>query len=79
MKSGSRSKMQKTISSLGGIPVNTISRNTDYLIVGDHGNQAWAFSCYGRKVEKAIELRKGGHTIILIHEFDFNDILEDSI
>lgn len=78
LKSGSRSAMQKTISSLGGIPVNTISRNTDYLIVGDNGNQAWAFSCYGRKVEKAIELRKEGHTITLIHEFDFNDILEDN-
>lgn len=78
LKSGSRSAMQKTISSLGGIPINTISRNTDYLIVGDNGNQAWAFSCYGRKVERAIELRKEGHTITLIHEFDFNDILEDN-
>lgn len=78
LKSGSRSAIQKTISSLGGIPVNTISRKTDYLIVGDNGNQAWAFSCYGRKVEKAIELRKEGHIIIIIHEFDFNDILEEN-
>lgn len=78
LKSGSRSSMQKAISELGGIPVSSISKNTDYLIVGDNGNPAWAFSCYGRKVEKAVELRKEGHTITLIHEFDFNDILEDN-
>lgn len=77
LRSGSRSSLQKSIQSLGGIPTNSISRNTDYLIVGDNGNPAWAFSCYGRKVEKAIELRKAGHTITLIHEFDFTDILED--
>lgn len=73
----SRKELLNRIASLGGIPTNSITKKTDYLIVGDNGNQAWAFACYGRKVEKAMNLRKDGHTITLIHEFDFNDLLED--
>ncbi|WP_340155510.1 BRCT domain-containing protein [uncultured Winogradskyella sp.] len=77
LKSGNRASLEKQISDLGGIPTKTLTKKTDYLIVGDNGNSAWAFACYGRKVEKALEMRKGGHTILLIHEFDFIDVIED--
>ncbi|WP_430412153.1 BRCT domain-containing protein [Kordia sp.] len=77
LKSGSRSTLENEISDLGGIPTKTLTKKTDYLIVGDNGNSAWAFACYGRKVEKALDLRKSGHTISLIHEFDFIDVLEE--
>jgi NAD-dependent DNA ligase len=77
LKRGNREDLQKEIIRLGGIPTNNVTRNTDYLIVGDNGNPAWAFSCYGRKVEKALSMRKEGHTIMLIHEFDFADIVDD--
>lgn len=77
LKRSSREMLQMDIQKLGGITTQNISRKTDYLIVGDNGNPAWAFSCYGRKVEKAISLRKEGHTIMLIHEFDFADIIDD--
>ena len=77
LKSGSRSTLEKEIRDLGGIPTKTLTKKTDYLIVGDNGNKAWAFACYGRKVEKALDMRKRGHTISLIHEFDFIDVIED--
>lgn len=77
LKRGSRESLQENIIKLGGIPVDSVTRKTDYLIVGDNGNQAWTFACYGRKVEKAVNLRKEGHTIMLIHEFDFGDIIDD--
>ncbi|PKQ43683.1 BRCT domain-containing protein [Confluentibacter flavum] len=77
LKSGNRTELENLISDLGGIPTKSITKKTDYLIVGDNGNPAWAFACYGRKVEKALELRKGGHQICLIHEFDFMDAIED--
>lgn len=32
---------------------------------------SWAFSCYGRKVEKAVQLRKDGSQVIIVHENDF--------
>lgn len=48
-----------------------VIKTTNYLIIGDEGNPCWAYSCYGRKVEKAIELRKAGNKIMIVHEKDF--------
>lgn len=79
LKRGNRENLQNDIIKLGGIPTESVNKKTDYLIIGDNGNPAWAFSCYGRKVEKALTLRKEGHTIMLIHEFDFADIVDDLI
>lgn len=79
LKRGNREKLQEDIKILGGIPTESVNKKTDYLIIGDSGNPAWAFSCYGRKVEKALSMRKEGHTIMLIHEFDFADIVDDLI
>lgn len=73
----SRSDMERKIKDLGGHYSNTISTKTDYLIVGVNGSAAWAYSCYGRKVENALSLRKSGHTIQIIHEYDFCDVLDD--
>jgi len=77
LKSGNRSLLEQRISDLGGIPTKAITTKTNYLIIGDNGNTSWAFACYGRKVEKALGMRKTGHTICLIHEFDFMDAIED--
>ncbi len=77
LQRGTRQDVESEIIRHGGIPVNNISKKTDYLIIGDNGNPAWAFACYGRKVEKALGLRKEGHTIVLIHEYDFSDIIDD--
>lgn len=77
LQRGNRDVLKNRITQLGGIPTDVVSKKTDYLIVGDNGNPAWAFSCYGRKVEKALQMRKKGHTIVMIHEFDFFDIVDD--
>lgn len=79
LKRGNRENLHDDIIKLGGTPIENVTKKTDYLIIGDNGNPAWAFSCYGRKVEKALTMRKEGHTIMLIHEFDFADIVDDLI
>jgi len=76
-KKAPRKELIRIIQDLGGIYIDNISNKTDYLIVGDNGNPCWAFACYGRKVEKAIELRKNGYKISIVHEFDFWDFVED--
>ncbi|ASA96857.1 NAD-dependent DNA ligase [Anoxybacillus flavithermus] len=68
-----RNEIAKIIQNLGGIFNNNVTKDTNYLIVGGDGNPCWAFACYGRKVEKAIELRKKGTPIIIVHENDFWD------
>lgn len=68
-----RNEIAKTISDKGGLFNNNVTKKTNYLIVGGDGNPCWAFSCYGRKVEKAVTLRKSGSQIIIVHENDFWD------
>jgi hypothetical protein len=77
LQRGNRDVLKDKIIELGGTPTDSVTKKTDYLIVGDNGNPAWAFSCYGRKVEKALQMRKEGHTVVMIHEFDFFDIIDD--
>lgn len=68
-----RSDIAELIKVHGGIFKNTVVKDTDYLIVGNEGSPCWAFSCYGRKVEKAIKMRKAGSSILIVHENDFWD------
>lgn len=49
----------------------------NYLVIGAEGNPCWAFACYGRKVEKAVELRKKGVRVVIVHENDFHDAVLD--
>lgn len=72
---GTRSELQEAIERKGGVAVNSISKKTDYLIIGDTNNACWSYACYGRKVEKALGLRRSGHTIVLVHEFDVFDAI----
>lgn len=74
-----REGFSKVIKALGGIYNDRITQKTDYLIVGNEGNPCWAFSCYGRKVEAALNLRKKGHKIIIAHENDFWDTIKDIV
>jgi NAD-dependent DNA ligase len=70
-----RSDIQRIIIENGGRFTNNVTADTDYLVIGDQGNPCWAFSCYGRKVEKAVKLRKQGKKILIVHEVDFWDAL----
>lgn len=70
-----RTEIEEVIVSRGGSFNNGVKKNTDYLIVGSEGNPCWAFSCYGRKIEQAIGLRKQGKNIIIAHEVDFWDAI----
>ena len=71
----SRSELAEIIIEHGGKFNDSVTAKTDYLIIGNAGNQCWAFSCYGRKVEKAIDLRKKGNHILIVNELDFWDSL----
>lgn len=70
-----RADIVAVIESFGGEYRDTISQKTDYLIVGAKGNDCWAFTGYGRKIEKALELRKQGQLLKIIHENDFWDAI----
>lgn len=73
---GTRADFCSLVEERGGVFKKDIVKHTDYLIIGAEGNVCWAFNCYGRKIEKAIQMRKDGSNIILINEHDFWDTLE---
>lgn len=72
-----RDEIIKTIKSLDGIYINSVSSKTNYLVYGDGGSPCWAYSCYGRKVEQAVNLRKKNNAIQIVYETDFWDAVED--
>ena len=76
-KKASRNDIINDIRDIGGTVIGNIRQNLDYLIVCAEGNSCWAFSCYGRKIEKALDLRKKGFRISLVHENDLWDAFED--
>jgi NAD-dependent DNA ligase len=73
-----RSQFTELVLSLGGEVLNSVSPKLNYLVIGANGNPAWSYACYGRKVEKAVELRKKGVQLQLVHENDFHDAVADS-
>lgn len=75
---GRREDLVGEITRRGGTFSPNVTMQTQYLVIGAAGNPCWAFSCYGRKVEKAVEYRKEGTPIIIVHETDFWDAVNDS-
>ncbi len=74
-----RKEIKQKIESIGGAFHSSLRKDTDYLIICSEGSDCWTFACYGRKVEKAVNWRKEGSKIQIIHEFDFWDAYEDSL
>lgn len=70
---GTRADLASVVVNLGGQFHKSIKLDTDYLIVGADGNPCWAYACYGRKVEDAVERRRNGQNILIAHENDFWD------
>lgn len=73
-----RAEIRAEVERLGGVFRPSVSRKTDFLVVGNAGNPCWAYSCYGRKIEEAMNLRKEGAKVQIINETDFWDAIWDS-
>ena len=73
-----RSAMAEAVQKLGGIARSGVNGKTNYLIVGTAGNPCWAYACYGRKIEEAMQLRKEGAGIVIVNETDFWDAVDDA-
>lgn len=73
-----RKRIVDQITELGAAFSPNVTSQTHYLVVGAGADPCWAFSCYGRKVEKAVEVRKSGGSILIVHESDFWDAVADS-
>ncbi len=71
-------ELEMVVHSLGGETCGNVRDDVDYLVACDGGSPHWAFSCYGRKVEKAYNMRRNGHRILIVGERDFWDAALDA-
>lgn len=51
-----------------GATIKSVTKSTDYLIVGDKGSDKWSQGTYGGKIKKAMELKEKGSNIEIISE-----------
>jgi hypothetical protein len=65
-----RADAEALVCRLGG-RIGAVDRDLDWLVLGGRGNPAWAYAAYGRKVEKAMELKKAGRPLSIVREADF--------
>lgn len=65
---GSREECTNLTLALGGAVKTSVSRAVDYLVVGGLGSEAWITASYGRKIERAAELRAAGQPIAIVEE-----------
>lgn len=63
-----KSKLHQVIIKLGGKVNENVGYSCDYLIVAEKGSDQWAHGSYGRKIDKAIEIRKKGYQLSIISE-----------
>lgn len=71
-----RKEMEALAQARAATTTSNPTKKTHYLIVCDCGSPHWAFSCFGRKIERAYELRREGHPIIIVHEHDFWSVID---
>lgn len=73
---GSRAEVEAVIEALGCACAKGPSRKVHYLVVGSVGSGDWAHSSFGRKIQRALELRAEGHSIAIISEEHWIDSVE---
>ncbi len=71
MRSLKRIEAKNLVINKGGIYHDNVIQNTNYLIIGALSNPAWAYSTYGRKIEKVMNNRQKGIFTYIIGEDKF--------
>ncbi|HJV83885.1 MAG TPA: BRCT domain-containing protein [Noviherbaspirillum sp.] len=62
-----REKCAEVIESRGGI-VGGVTKKLSYLVVGGLGSPEWKHGSFGRKIEKAMQYKREGLPILIVHE-----------
>lgn len=64
---GTRKDCETAAAAFGAVPGN-LTAATRYLIIGVYATESWSQSAFGRKIEKAVELRAKGRPINIVGE-----------
>ncbi|MCQ2106749.1 MAG: BRCT domain-containing protein [Fibrobacter sp.] len=75
--SGSRKQIESKAASLGAIPQGSVTNSTDYVVIGTMVSRDWIHESSGRKIEKAMGLKKKGAPIIITNEQTWNEFISE--
>ncbi|MEN6586595.1 MAG: BRCT domain-containing protein, partial [Sulfuricella sp.] len=65
---GSRARCQQATEALGGMCIPDVNQKLHYLVVGALASRDWVNTSFGRKIEKAVQLREAGFPVRIILE-----------
>jgi NAD-dependent DNA ligase len=66
---GTRQKVLEAITSHGGIASDSSpTKKSHFLVIGTFASRDWIHTNYGRKIERAVELRNSGSGIAIVSE-----------
>jgi NAD-dependent DNA ligase len=65
---GSRARCQMATEALGGACIPDVTQKLQYLVIGALASRDWINTSFGRKIEKAVQLRDAGHSVRIISE-----------
>lgn len=51
-----------------GASAGSLTSKTDYLVIGTYATESWIHSSYGRKIERAVEMKHEGLPISIVGE-----------
>jgi len=60
----------------GGVAAASVTAQLHYLVICDVPNPAWVFQMYGRKIEKAMNMKKKGAGPEVVFEQDLISALK---
>lgn len=72
---GSRKEIEAIATKLGAITRKDPSKSIDYVIIGSQVSPDWKHTSFGRKIQKAIELRENGHPLIILTERQWTNFI----
>lgn len=64
---GQRKHCEEAVISRGGTG-GSLTKATNYLVIGAYATESWKHSSFGNKILKAVEMRKSGSPISIISE-----------
>lgn len=65
---GKRSEIVQLIENKGAVFKKSLTKKTEYLVIGNIGSEHWRHSSFGRKIESALKYKQQGVSIEIIAE-----------
>lgn len=72
----SREILEEKTKQVSGLPMHQVSTQTNYLVIGEKGYHKVRFGKENKKVQKALQLKRLGQDIQIVHENEYLRLLE---